>query len=143
MRMKLLSTLCMTAVAGSYAVSATACENPPMVTVPDGNTATTQQLLEAQQNVRTYMSAMQEYLACLNQELVATGDDALAEFKQLMVMRYDAAASEIESVVALFNAQVQAYRAANPEPTGPAGVQPGGPAGISPSGAPGVPPTAN
>ena len=122
--MKLAAFLCVWAPAGSYGAAAAACENPPMVTVPDGKTATTDQLRAAQQDVRTYMSAMQEYLACLNTELTTSGEGALAEFKQLMVMRHNAAVSEMESVVALFNAHVVAHRAANPQQPSPTALPP-------------------
>lgn len=92
-----------------------ACENPSMVTVPDGATSTMDQLLAAQTDVKTYMAAMEEYLACLNDELEAAGEDAPAEFKSLMVTRHNSAVTEMEAVAAQFNQQVQAYKAANPE----------------------------
>ena len=98
------------------AAAASACDNPTMVAVPDGQTATMEQLLDAQGKVKTYMAAMEEYLACLNDELEAAGEDAPAEFKSLMVTRHNTAVTEMETVAAEFNEQVQAYKAANPTP---------------------------
>ena len=113
--MKLSAFFCImgVVVCGS---AAAACENPTMVAIPDGQTATMGQLLDAQGQVKTYMAAMEEYLACLSQELEAAGDDAPAEFKSLMVTRHNTAVSEMETVAADFNTQVQAYKAANPQP---------------------------
>jgi hypothetical protein len=91
-----------------------ACENPTMVAVPDGGNATMEELLAVQEQVKTYMGAMETYLACLNEELEAGGDDAPAEFKSLMVTRHNSAVTEMETIAAAFNQQVQAFKAANP-----------------------------
>jgi hypothetical protein len=114
--MKVLTSCCLTAIASCFVCAATACENPAMVTVPDGKTSTMDQLLEAQAKVKSYMAEMEEYLACLNEELESAGDEAPAEFKSLMVTRHNTAVSEMESVASAFNVQVQAYKAANPQP---------------------------
>jgi hypothetical protein len=106
---------CLLLTASFFSISAfAACENPTMVQVPDGATATMDQLLEVQGSVKAYMAAMEEYLACINDEIDAAGDDAPAEFKSLMVTRHNTAVTEMETVAASFNEQVQAYRAANP-----------------------------
>ena len=108
--------ICVLAAAGLASFSAfAACENPSMVSVPDGNTSTMDELLAAQTNVKAYMAAMEKYLACLNDEIEAAGDDAPAEFKSLMVTRHNSAVTEMEAVAAQFNQQVQAYKAANPK----------------------------
>jgi hypothetical protein len=112
--MKAFAT-CAVTIASCFTVSAfAACENPTMVTVPDGATSTMEELLAAQANVKTYMAEMEVYLACLNEELETAGDDAPAEFKSLMVNRHNSAVTEMETVAAAFNEQVQAYRAAHP-----------------------------
>jgi hypothetical protein len=87
-----------------------------MVSIPDGKAATMDQLLTAQGAIKTYMAAMEEYIACLDGELEAKGEDAPAEFKSLMVTRHNTAVTEMETVAAAFNDQVKAYRAANPAP---------------------------
>jgi hypothetical protein len=106
---------CGVAVLGYAATMAVACENPAVVAIPDGKTATMEQLLAAQAEVKSYMAAMEEYLTCVQNELQAKGEDAPTEFKTLMVARHNAAVNEMESVAAAFNQQVQAFRAANPE----------------------------
>ncbi len=111
--MKAFLSCCLVA-AGAAGGAAAACENPPMVAVPDGKTATMDQLLQAQADVKTYMASMEAYLACLNEELTSAGEDAPAEFKSLMVTRHNTAVSEMEAVAQAFNEQVRAYREANP-----------------------------
>jgi hypothetical protein len=93
-----------------------ACEQPSMVAVADGATATMEELLTVQRSVKSYMAEMEVYLACLNEELETAGEDAPAEFKSLMVNRHNSAVTEMETVAAAFNEQVQAHRAAHPEP---------------------------
>ena len=111
-----ISVLGLVAAAGCFSVSAfAACEQPSMVSVPDGATASMDELLAAQGDVKAYMSEMEGYLACLNEELEGAGEDAPAEFKSLMVNRHNSGVTEMETVAAAFNEQVQAYRAANPE----------------------------
>jgi len=113
--MKLLKTFGLV-VASLLTISAFACENPPMASVPDGASSTMDELLAAQATVKTYMAGMEEYLACLNEELESGGEEAPAQFKSLMVTRHNSAVSEMETIAASFNEEIQAYRAANPDP---------------------------
>jgi len=103
-------------VAGCWASAGMACEAPTIVKVPDGKTSTMEQLLTAQGEVKSYMAAMQEYLACIDMEADAKGADAPAEYKSMMVDRHNAAVAEMEQIAAAFNEQVKAYKAANPTP---------------------------
>ena len=114
--MRTLTSGCVAVLAAGYGFAAAACENPKVVSVPDGKTATMEQLLAAQSEVKSYMAAMQTYLDCLNQELDAQGEEAPAEFKRLMITRHDTGVAEMEGVAAAFNEQVKAYKAANPAP---------------------------
>ena len=95
--------------------SVAACELPSMVEVPVGETATLEDMLAAQQEVKAYVDAVYEYLACTDQEITAAGDDAPEEYKALMFNRYNAAVAEVEAVAAAFNEQREAFLAANPE----------------------------
>lgn len=97
------------------AASALACETPTMVEVPDGATATAEQMVQARQQVTDYVAAMEDYLACVNEEIEAAGEDAPEEFRALMIQRHNAAVSEMETVAGAFNEELRAFRAANPE----------------------------
>jgi hypothetical protein len=111
--MKAFASCCL-ALASCFATAAFACDNPPMVAIPDGSVASLDEMVTAQNGVREYMATMEEYLACLNEELEAGGEDAPSEFKSLMVTRHNSAVAEMETVAAAFNEQLGAYRAANP-----------------------------
>ena len=114
--MKVLTSCVLTALASGYCFTATACEAPSPVTMPDGATSTRDQMLAAQAQVRAYQAAMNEFVACLDSEVDAQGEQAPAEFKSLMVERHNAAVTEMEAVAAAFNEQLRAFRAANPAP---------------------------
>ncbi|HVS24904.1 MAG TPA: hypothetical protein VMU03_14345 [Gammaproteobacteria bacterium] len=103
-------------VAGCWASAAIACEAPAVVKIPDGKSVTMEQLLTAQGQVKAYMAAMQEFLACIDMEADAKGTDAPAEYRAMMADRHNTAVSEMEQIAAAFNEQVKAYKAANPTP---------------------------
>jgi hypothetical protein len=103
-------------ILGGGAFAAAACETPSMIPIPDGKTATMEQLLAAQGDVKTYMAAMNDYLACIDSEAEAKGEDAPEQYQAMMATRHNAAVTEMESVAAAFNDQVKAFRAANPAP---------------------------
>jgi hypothetical protein len=105
------------AIAVAYGAAAAACENPAAVAIPDGKSSTMEQMLAAQAQVKAYQAAMNEFLACIDAELAAEGEQAPEEFKSLMVSRHNAAVAEMEGVAAAFNDQIRAYRAANPAPS--------------------------
>ena len=114
--MRALKSWLVIAVAGSCGYAASACENPAAVNVPDGKMSTMEQMLAGQAEVKAYQAAMNEFLACIDSELAAQGEQAPEEFKSLMVSRHNAAVAEMEGVAAAFNDQIKAYRAANPAP---------------------------
>lgn len=87
-----------------------------MVAIPDGKTASKDQMLAAQATVKGYMAAMDQYLACVDAEMNAKGEDAPNDYKALMVARHNSAVAEMESVAGAFNDQRKAYLAANPPP---------------------------
>ena len=95
--------------------TAVACEMPSMVEVPDGESATLEDMLNAQESVRAYVDGVYEYLACVEEGITAAGDDAPQEYEALMYNRYNAAVTEVEAVAAAFNEQREAFLAANPD----------------------------
>jgi len=93
-----------------------ACENPPMVAIPQGASSTREELLQAQEAVKAYLAAMQSYLICVQEEQTAAGENSPTEYRALMVKRQQTAIDEMETVAALFNEQIRAFREVNPEP---------------------------
>lgn len=92
-----------------------ACEYPPedTVIIPDGGSATKDDMLAAQKSVKDYQASLQAYRDCLDQENagLAEDDPAAQELKVLNNGRYDASVDAEEAVVARFNEQVRTYLA--------------------------------
>ena len=100
--------------------AALACDYPHRADVPDGTTATKQQMIEGQRGVKAYMSAMEEYLSCIEtaeQETVAGADDIDEATKQQRIemynKKYNEAVDEMNLVAEEFNEQVRAYKERN------------------------------
>ena len=95
-----------------------ACEYPDRVLIPNGNTATKEDMVEGQRAVKNYVTAMEVYLECIVEEEKQardTLDDLQPEQEQereeMLNKKYNAAVDEMERTAAQFNAEVQAYRA--------------------------------
>ena len=90
--------------------------------MPDGSTASLDDMKAAKGQVEKYNKDMEAYLACIKLEhddSVAKQGSALSEDqKKQMALMYaqknDAAVDELQSVAARFNDQVKAYKAKHP-----------------------------
>ena len=93
------------------------CDYPPLVIIPDGLTASMEEMLIAQDQIKNYMANMDIYLSCLNEEITTTGDQATIEYRSIMYSRYNAAVAEMEAVASIFNEQVDLHNEINQAPT--------------------------
>ena len=89
------------------------CNYPKSVSVPDGSTASEEEMLAGRTAVQEYMAAMNEYLACLDEEAARLGEEESSEQKQLHVQRHNAAVDDMEAVAAEFNDELAAYKTRN------------------------------
>lgn len=105
-------TRCMLALmaAGAFQAAQAACNYPPEAKVPDGATATEEQMKEANQAVKEYMAAVESYLACLDEEEKALGDAVTEEQKSLHTSRHNAAVDALNAVASRYNEQVQLFK---------------------------------
>ncbi len=87
-----------------------ACPYPEGVEIPDGTTATTEEMVDGQTRIKQYMAEMEAYLDCLDQEEADLGREPTAEEVQLHNQRHNATIDEMEKVAAEFNEQVRAYK---------------------------------
>ncbi len=94
-----------------------ACDYPQRAKVPDGNTATKEEMIEGQKAVKAYMAAMEDYLACIEAEEKADvaemeepEPELLAQRADMLNKKYNAAVEEMEIVAAQFNEEVRAYK---------------------------------
>ena len=100
------------------AQGALACDYPQRADVPDGATATKDEMIAGQRGVKSYITAMEEYLACIEAEeaqaVLEMGDDVDENGKrqreELFNKKYNAAVEEMNLVAEEFNIQVRTYK---------------------------------
>lgn len=96
-----------------------ACDYPERPSIPDGSTASKEELLAAKDAVGEYLANMDSYLTCIEnaeKEAVAALDNPAPEDLQrrdeMLSSKFDAANEEKALVGEQFNQQVRAYNAA-------------------------------
>jgi len=98
------------------------CTAPDIPSMPDGATATLQQMLDGQSAVKAYQATNAEYRSCLEPqisaaEVAASGDSPppeLTEALKALNEQYNASVSAEEELAGKFNDELKAYKAANP-----------------------------
>jgi hypothetical protein len=98
---------------------------PPPAKLPNGNTASMQEMLDAKQAVTQYNKDINAYVACIKLEhetAVTNAGDKLtpaqkADMEKMEVQKNNAAVDQLQSIADRFNEQVKAYKAAH-DPNG-------------------------
>jgi ethanolamine utilization cobalamin adenosyltransferase len=94
--------------------SAIACDYPPAAPkIPDGKTATSEEMVTTQQAVKDYVSKMEAYIACLDQSVENLPEPLTKEQEHIHVEKHNAAVDEMQGVADHFNAEVRAYKDAS------------------------------
>lgn len=101
-------------LAAGPALAQSQCERPAPVTIPDGASATLDDMLEAQSGVRDFLSAMEAYLECVNGVIESATEETPPETRNGWIENYNGAVGEMESVANRFNEERVAYQQANP-----------------------------
>jgi hypothetical protein len=107
---------------GSAVSMADDCTAPDAPTLPDGSSATLEQMLAGQQAVKAFQAANSEYRTCLEPkvsaaETAAAGDSPGPELQEALKQlndEYNASVSREEDLATQFNTQLHAYKEANP-----------------------------
>jgi hypothetical protein len=94
---------------------------PPPAKIPDGNTATMQEMLDGKQAVTQYNKDINAYVACIKLEhetAVTSAGDKLtpqqkADMEKIEVQKNNAAVDQLQSVADRFNEQIRIYKAKN------------------------------
>ena len=100
--------------------SAFALDVPVAPPTPDGGSATMEDMVASQGEVKAFQAANAEYLTCVDDQMTAEkaamdeGDSDADERYALAAADYNAAVSREEQVAADFNAAIKAFKAANP-----------------------------
>jgi hypothetical protein len=101
------------------AQGALACDYPERLNnIPDGETATRDEMVEGKKAVQAYLGDMEAYLSCIEAEeaqaMIALGsaDDATKKQRtDLFNKKYNAAVEEMNLVAEEFNIELRAYNA--------------------------------
>jgi hypothetical protein len=127
--MKVFFAIAATAVLSAGTAYADCSYPTPPDHLPDGNTATLQEMVEAQKAVKDYDKAINAYVACIQLErddavgkMAKPGEKPTPEQKKAMddmvrveVQKHNAAIDQLQSVAARFNEQVKVYKAKTAE----------------------------
>jgi hypothetical protein len=110
---------------GSVAHAEGACTYPRAPdSIPDGKTASKEQMVAAKNDVSRYNTDMNAYLDCIKQEIdAATPKDPTKmspadkkksdEQLKILTQKNNAAVDELQALVGRFNEQLKAYKAAH------------------------------
>ena len=90
------------------------CEMPESPAIPNGRTATEQELVATVGEIKTFQAALAEYRECLQAQETELGDEVTPDQQQNFVQLFNSSVDEEEAVAAEFNEAVGAFKAANP-----------------------------
>jgi hypothetical protein len=101
------------------AQSALACDYPERIdNVPDGNSATRDEMVAGKKAVQSYLAEMEDYLSCIEDEeaqalntMGKVDDETKRQRKLTFDKKYNAAVEEMNLVAEQFNIQLRAYNA--------------------------------
>jgi hypothetical protein len=87
--------------------------------IPDGATATLEEMLAGQKAVKEYEKAINDYNACIDKALeddIAKGGDQLkpqqkADMQKIEAQKHNAAVDQLQSVADRFNEQIKVFKA--------------------------------
>ena len=117
--MKALLLLAAAATLSSGAAYADCPYPAPPDKLPDGASATMEEMLAGQKAVTAYNKAMTDYVACIDKALdesIASAGDKLkpeqkADMTRVEQAKHNAAIDQLQSVADRFNEQVKVYKA--------------------------------
>lgn len=96
------------------------CVEPSKPVIPDGATASMEEMVEAQTAVKNYQTGMENYRACQEANMVALkpqireGDHASMAAYMASNNAFNDSISTEQEIAAAFNTALKAYKAANP-----------------------------
>ncbi len=85
------------------------CAIPRVITVPDGATATEEEMVAGKATVNQYMANGYAYLDCIEAEEAALGDEMTDEQHKLSTQLFDNGVDALETMAARFNAEIKAF----------------------------------
>ena len=119
MKIQFLASLTLVGLLSAGLANAECLYPKAPASIPDGATATEQEMIDGMKAVKDYNNQVTAYLSCLDMEMQARIDaagaeapaDQIAQIKAIQAKRHNAAVEELESHASRFNEQVKVYKA--------------------------------
>ena len=86
------------------------CTYPDKPTIPDGRNSSEDEMIAAQGKMKSFISAGNDYIACLDKVEEGWGEDATEKDHALVVVLHNKAVDEMQSVADMFNSAVRAFK---------------------------------
>ena len=102
------SLLCLAAMAQVHAQGT--CTAPTAPTIPDGSTASEEQLIETVTAIKAYQDEQNAYRQCLATEESSLGESITPEQKGALLQSYNDSVAQEEQVVAAWNEALRAFK---------------------------------
>lgn len=100
---------------------ALACDYPQSPTMPNGSTASKEEMVAGQKDVKSYIQELEEYQQCLvDEEEAARAElelepEDVKQREELLTKKYNAAHDEMVKVAAAFNEELKEYQSRDEE----------------------------
>lgn len=106
-------TVAVVLTASSFAVHADCAYPKAPATIPNGATASAQEMVDAMQAFKAYDADVKSFGTCLEQETKgkAAGTAQLMQLKTMQTKKLNAAVDELQSKAKEFNQQVRMFKA--------------------------------
>ena len=98
-------TFALSVLGAGYAI-AESCSEPSDVQLPDGASASTDEMVAGQQAVKKYIADGEAFLSCMEKEEKANADSLTDEAKKANVERYNVVVDKMQVLAQNFNEQV-------------------------------------
>lgn len=86
------------------------CKVPDRPDIPNGRSATEEEMLGAQTKLKAYLASGESYLGCLDTMKAGWGETATAEQIEIHVLLYNRMVDEMQATGDLFNQSVRAFK---------------------------------
>ena len=86
------------------------CPPPAKPAIPNGRTATEDEMIEAQKALKGYLKASDDYIACLHKVEASWGEAATEEQRAVIVIFHNRQVDEMHATGDLFNQAVRAFK---------------------------------
>lgn len=95
----------------STATAAADCGYPRDTSIiPNGASATEEEMLEAKKSVTGYVASLQAYIDCLAVEIDNADEESTPEQVEMQIKRHNAAVDQMESVANRYNDQLRLFK---------------------------------